>query len=266
MKQSSVCSCPAASQGRIEEGPEIYCETVHQIAESLGKAIDAKDMFTSNHSRQVAHLSRCLALHLGLSQQQTELIHIAGHLHDIGKIGVPDAILAKEGPLTDAEWVLIKKHPVIGAKILAPIQVMNGSKGISQMVLHHHERWDGRGYPHGLSRTEIPLGARILALADSLSAMLESRPYRPGLGLRRAVNEIQRGAGAQFDPELGRVMTSMIQDAGCVDEECGIDLLVTRIMCRRVLGKRCDCCENRCVLGDSPEGTALSSWSLGKAG
>ncbi len=240
MIHGSACSCQEDINpwsGSVD-GPERCCETIHQIAESLGNAIDAKDVHTSNHSKQVAHLSRCLALRLGLSPQQTESIHIAGHLHDIGKIGVPDEILAKKGPLSESEWVLVRQHPVVGANILAPVQAMNGPTGIAKMVLHHHEQWDGRGYPHGLSRTEIPLGARILTLADSFSAMLESRPYKSRLTLGQAVDEIKRCAGSQFDPELSRAMAAMIRETGCLGEACGMDLLVTRIMCLRVVSKR----------------------------
>lgn len=240
MLRDSTWACLAAQdpQGAKSEPLKAFWESLHQIAESLGNAIDAKDASTRNHSRQVADLSRCLALRMGLPQWQTETIHIAGHLHDLGKIGVPDAVLAKQGPLTDAEWALIKAHPVIGARILAPVQVMNGSTGISKMVLHHHEHWDGRGYPHGLRGNEIPLGARVLALADSFSAMLETRPYRPRLTPRmtlgQALDEIARCSGTQFDPELSRLMLAMIKERGARDEHCGVDLLITRIICGRV--------------------------------
>lgn len=259
MKPDPACACVSAQdQGR--ESSEAFCESLHQIAESLGNAIDAKDVFTSNHSRQVADLSRCLALRMGLPQQQADLIHIAGHMHDIGKIGVPDEVLAKQGPLTKAEWDLVKKHPVIGAKILAPVQAMNGPTGISKMVLHHHERWDGRGYPFGLRGTEIPLGARVQALADSFSAMMESRPYRPRLALGQVLDEIERCAGSQFDPAMSMAMTAMIRETGCLGEACGVDLLVTRIMCRRVLGKGCSC-SGHGGIAFSHETTDIESYS-----
>jgi len=206
-----------AAQGCGCESSDAFYESLHQIAEALGNAIDAKDVFTRDHSRQVAELSRCLALRLGFSHRQAEMIHIAGHLHDIGKIGVPDEVLAKQRPLTDVEWALIKAHPVAGARILAPVQVMNGPTGISKMVLHHHERWDGRGYPHGLRGTEIPPGARILALADSFSAMLETRPYRPRLTLGQSLDEMARCSGTQFDPDLSGVMAEMIRAEGARD-------------------------------------------------
>ncbi|WP_233248356.1 HD-GYP domain-containing protein [Desulfonatronum sp. SC1] len=213
------------------------CESLHQIAASLGNAIDAKDHSTSSHSRQVADLARCLALRAGMSTSQAEVIHIAGHLHDIGKIGIPDEVLSKRTPLTDAEWAMIRQHPVTGAKIVAPVHIMNGSTGIAKMILHHHERWDGRGYPHRLRGESIPLGARILCLADSFSAMMESRAYRNRLTLGGSIEELRRNAGSQFDPKLCGLMVDMLWEAGVADEFCTLDLLVTRIMCERVLRK-----------------------------
>jgi HD-GYP domain-containing protein (c-di-GMP phosphodiesterase class II) len=207
------------------------CESLHQIAASLGHAIDAKDRSTSSHSRQVADLARCLALRAGLTPYQAEMIHIAGHLHDIGKIGIPDEILSKRAALTDAEWAMIRLHPVTGANIVAPVRMMNGPTGISKMILHHHERWDGGGYPHGLRGDSIPLGARILCLADSFSAMMQSRSYRDRLTLGGSVEEVRRNKGSQFDPELCGLMVEMLLEAGVSDEYCSVDLLVIRIMC-----------------------------------
>lgn len=213
------------------------CESLHQIAASLGNAIDAKDHSTSSHSRQVADLARCLALRAGMSIHQAEVIHIAGHLHDIGKIGIPDDVLCKREPLTDAEWAMIRQHPAIGAGIVAPVHIMNGSTGIAKMILHHHERWDGRGYPNRLRGGSIPHGARILCLADSFSAMMESRAYRGRLPLSGSIEELRRNAGTQFDPELCGLMVDMLSEAGVADDYCTLDLLVTRIMCERVQRK-----------------------------
>lgn len=174
---------------------------LHQLAESLGTAIDAKDPFTSLHSEEVAEVSHAIALAYGLSSTQADIIHVAGHLHDIGKIGVPDHILKKAGPLTDDEWLEIKKHPDKGAEILKPVSCLKDN-GIVEMVRFHHERFDGKGYPMGFKGEEIPIGARIIALADSLSAILQNRPYRPAQKFNQAVDEIIRCSGTQFDPKV----------------------------------------------------------------
>lgn len=176
---------------------------IHQFAESLGKAIDARDHFTMLHSEEVAILSHILALGMRLPPVQADRIHIAGHLHDVGKLGAPDRVLLKEGPLTTEEWGLIERHPVVGAEILLPVDYLAQS-GIARMVLHHHERYDGGGYPAGLAGEAIPLGARVIALADSLSAMLQKRPYRPPLTFQQAEREICRNSGCQFDPQVVR--------------------------------------------------------------
>lgn len=174
---------------------------VHELATSLGRAIDAKDSHTLAHSEDVAEMSRLLALGMGLAPQAAHAIHVAGHLHDIGKIGVPDAVLGKPGRLTGAEWTHMRAHPAIGATILAPLTCLS-HLGVVAMVAAHHERFDGSGYPSGLSGRTIPLGARIIAVADSLSAMLQSRPYRPAMTFEAADAEIVRCAGTQFDPEV----------------------------------------------------------------
>nr|WP_246197912.1 HD-GYP domain-containing protein [Solidesulfovibrio aerotolerans] len=179
-------------------------DLVHQLATSLGKAIDAKDPHTMAHSEEVAEVARHLALAMGLSSEMADCIHVAGHLHDIGKIGVPDAVLGTPGSLTPEEWVQMQDHPSIGAAILLPLACLRQT-GIVDMVLAHHERYDGGGYPFGLSGSAIPLGARIITLADSLSAMLRTRPYRPAMGFAAACREIVRGAGSQFDPQVATV-------------------------------------------------------------
>lgn len=137
--------CGARSEGDCPTGLNMIgtsgmCESLHQIAASMGRAIDAKDPSTSSHSLQVADLARCLALRAGMSYQEVDAIHVAGHLHDIGKIGIPDAVLGKRGPLDDAEWQMIRRHPEIGAEIVGPVHVMNGFTGITRMILHHHEQ------------------------------------------------------------------------------------------------------------------------------
>ncbi len=187
--------------GRDSDSALFVTTILHQFAESLGNAIDAKDAHTSAHSDEVAQISHTLALTMGLSPQEADIIHVAGHLHDIGKIGVPDAVLSKQGPLDHKEWLAIRKHPEAGAAILRPVSSLQ-RLGIVDMVLYHHERYDGKGYPAGLKGAQIPLGARIIALADSLSAMLQNRPYRCARSFESAVREIRHCSGTQFDPRV----------------------------------------------------------------
>lgn len=179
---------------------------MHQLAQSLGNAVDAKDPTTYNHSEDVAKASELLSRLLGLPEKCIETIHLAAHLHDIGKIGIPDAILRKPGRLDKCEMDQIKLHPEIGARIVEPILSFGDPAGVADIILHHHERFDGNGYPHGLKGNEIPLGARIIAIADTLSAMLQNRHYRCGTTFDKTVEEIVRCSGSQFDPEISSVM------------------------------------------------------------
>lgn len=183
------------------ESAQFVTTVLHQFAESLGNAIDAKDPYTSMHSDEVAEVSHTLALTMGLSPREADIIHVAGHLHDIGKIGVPDAVLQKKGPLNTEEWQAVRRHPELGADILKPVASLR-NLGVVDMVLHHHERYDGKGYPAGLRGTAIPLGARVITLADSLSAMLQNRPYRSAMDFQKAYDEIVSCSGTQFDPRV----------------------------------------------------------------
>lgn len=155
--------------------------------------------YTSSHSRQVAGYAALLAGELGMPEKEQQRIYLAGLLHDIGKVGIPTSILCKPSKLTAAEWEEIKKHPVYSYEILSAIP---GMYSISIMALHHHERYDGNGYPEGVRGEAIPLGARILAIADSYDAMTSVRVYRPRMSSREALEECRRFAGTQFDPWL----------------------------------------------------------------
>lgn len=166
---------------------------------ALTSAIDAKDPYTHGHSERVAHIARGLAGLAGLTEEACERIHIAGLVHDVGKIGVPEAVLTKPGRLTDEEFEIIKRHPTIGHRIIRDIPLMSD---VLPGVLHHHERWDGRGYPHGIAGEAIPLMARLIGLADTFDAMSSTRSYRPALSRERVLDEIQKCAGTQFDPAL----------------------------------------------------------------
>jgi putative nucleotidyltransferase with HDIG domain len=169
------------------------------LLHSLTSAVDAKDAYTCGHSERVALLSRYLAQQAGLNEQQVDRIYMAGLLHDVGKIGVPEAVLRKTGKLTDEEFAEIKKHPEIGARILRDIKQI---EDIIPGVLHHHERYDGKGYPAGLAGENIPMMGRIICLADCFDAMTSSRTYRKALPLEVALTEIRRCSGTQFDPVL----------------------------------------------------------------
>jgi putative nucleotidyltransferase with HDIG domain len=189
---------------RNTEAPSLpICATwVHELSTTLCKAMDAKDCTTSEHAYQTADIAAMIARNLKLNQRQIDLIHIGAHLHDIGKIGIPDSILKKPGPLTSHEWEIIKQHPVIGANIVKPISFFNKKNGIKDIVLHHHERYDGGGYPHALKGESIPLGARIVTLADAFSAMLQKRPYKNQLSFDQAVEEVFTNTYTQFCPHV----------------------------------------------------------------
>ena len=201
MQPAEIDILPDRRVGDPGQQDETAIILLHELAASLGKAIDAKDAHTMAHSEEVAEVARALARGLGLGRRLAECIHVAGHLHDIGKIGVPDAVLGKAGALSPDEWACMRTHPDKGAEILGPLTSL-ARTGVVEMVRAHHERFDGRGYPRGLRGRDIPLGARIIAVADSLSAMLQTRPYRPAMTFAAATCEIVRCAGSQFDPEV----------------------------------------------------------------
>jgi HD-GYP domain-containing protein (c-di-GMP phosphodiesterase class II) len=169
------------------------------LLHALTSAVDAKDAYTCGHSERVALLSRRLSKEIGLPDNQVERIYMAGLLHDVGKIGVPEAVLQKTGRLTNEEFDQMKKHPGIGARILSDIKQV---EDIIPGVLHHHERYDGKGYPAGLCGQNIPLMGRIICLADCFDAMTSNRTYRRALPLEVALSEIRRCSGTQFDPTL----------------------------------------------------------------
>jgi putative nucleotidyltransferase with HDIG domain len=166
---------------------------------ALVYALEAKDKYTSGHSQRVADISVAIAAELGLSKPEIEQIRLAGLIHDIGKIGVREAVLNKPGKVTTKEYQHILSHSDIGAHILTPIVE---DDAILRAVRHHHERYDGTGYPDGLSGEEIPLAARILAVADSYDAIISGRPYRAAQGIQTACDEIEQNRASQFDSKV----------------------------------------------------------------
>jgi len=164
---------------------------------ALSNAVEARDAYTGQHAERVAAYGMRIGRAVGLEvDPQTEFGFL---LHDVGKVAVPDSILFKTGKLTAEEYALIERHPVIGSEILREVEFLAEAV---QVVRHHHERWDGTGYPDGLRGEEIPLSARVFAVADALDALTTDRPYRPAVGFPEARAEIARGAGTQFDPSV----------------------------------------------------------------
>jgi HD-GYP domain-containing protein (c-di-GMP phosphodiesterase class II) len=171
--------------------------TLHASVGSLAALLDLRDGYTGQHSSTVVDLCEQVARRVGVTGDNLEHLRIAAHLHDLGKIGVPDQILHKPGPLDDTEWSIMREHPVWGARALETIP---GFRDASRAVRHHHERWDGTGYPDGLTGEAIPIGARVIAVCDAYEAMTATRPYRPALAEPLARERIVAGTGTQFDP------------------------------------------------------------------
>ena len=167
-------------------------------AAGLARAVDARDVYTGEHSAGVGELAAEIATEMGLGSTDVELIRLAGSLHDLGKLAIPEDVLRKPGPLNAAERLVLERHPEIGFRMLDSLAV----EPVATWVLHHHERWDGAGYPAKLAGDEIPLGARILFVADAYDAMTTERVYRRGLSHEQALDELDRCAGSQFDPEV----------------------------------------------------------------
>ena len=199
-----------------EEGDERTPDTY--VLQALTAVANAHDGDTSAHSMRMVTMAKETARMLGCSEEEVHLVRLAALLHDIGKVGVPHEILHKPGPLTDDEWSVMRRHPKIGRQILA--QAGGKFELLSHIVVAHHERWDGKGYPYGLSGESIPLGARILAVADSFDAMTSDRPYRKALTIAHAREELQRCSGGQYDPRVVAAFLHMLdaQEQAQTDE------------------------------------------------
>jgi diguanylate cyclase (GGDEF)-like protein/putative nucleotidyltransferase with HDIG domain len=193
---------------RLAAGPDRAAR--FRAAASLARAVDQRDAYTGRHSERVAELAALLAARLGADDEQVELTRVAGSLHDLGKLAVPEEILRKPGPLTDPERMVLERHPQIGFQMLESL----GVDPVADWVRHHHERWDGLGYPDGLPGNQIPLGARIIFVADAFDAMTSDRVYRARLSESDALDELERNAGTQFDPS---VVTALAQELGLAE-------------------------------------------------
>ena len=195
-------------------------DAYRQTATALADAVDARDRATGLHAQRVRRYALELAEVVAPSLVEDPSLEYGFLLHDVGKIGISDLVLLKPGPLSSEEQELVRMHPMIGAQILRDVALLHGA-GLD-VVLHHHERWDGAGYPHGLAGEEIPLGARIFALADTLDAMTSDRPYRPALGWSEAAGEIVAQSGRQFDPEIVRAFVAREDDLRAVYEDLSL--------------------------------------------
>jgi putative nucleotidyltransferase with HDIG domain len=179
-----------------------------RAAERLIRIVDSKDTYTGEHSEAVARLVETMARSLGLEEEIIEQLRLAALLHDIGKIAIPDSVLQKPGGLEPDERLLVRSHVHFGYSLLEGL----GIEPVDAWVLHHHEHWDGSGYPDGLAGEEIPFGSRVILVADAFDAMITHRTYRPALGPQDALAELRRQAGAQFDPAVVAALERCLSD------------------------------------------------------
>jgi putative two-component system response regulator len=185
-------------------------ETAKSVVAALASAVEAKDATTELHCQRLASLAATLGERVGMPQSQLEALAYGALLHDVGKIGIPEAILSKTNGLTDEERIVLRRHPEIGERICLPLA---SARDFAPIVRHHHERWDGAGYPDGLSGVEIPLGARIVSLVDAYDAMTHDRPYRSAGSTALAIEELIRERGRQFDPELTVAFIGLVESS-----------------------------------------------------
>jgi HD-GYP domain-containing protein (c-di-GMP phosphodiesterase class II) len=189
-----------ANLGRLADTPDRAAR--YRAAESLARAVDERDAFAGSHSQRVGDYSARISRRLGADESSIELTRLAGHLHDLGKLAIPEELLRKPSALSDAERLVLERHPQIGYQMLESL----GVEPVAVWVLHHHERWDGAGYPNHLAGDQIPLGSRILFVADAYDAMTSEHGYGERISQQEALAELERCAGAQFDPAVVRAL------------------------------------------------------------
>ena len=197
----------------LNESLAVLEETFTTTLQAIAEAADANDSYSGGHAARVAEFSAKIGKAMGLTAQELESLHKAALFHDIGKLWVPQYVMLKEGPLTAEEQALVRKHTVIGAELLDSSHALPGE---TAAVLHHHERFDGTGYPYGLKGLAIPLEARIMAVADAFDAMTSERPHRDAMLMREALDELYSNAGTQFDP---RVVEAFLNALGDITRE-----------------------------------------------
>ncbi|MBN2097107.1 MAG: response regulator, partial [Candidatus Omnitrophica bacterium] len=208
----SIIACNLSGNGETHKdlptAEEIIIKNYHSSINSLNKILAAKDPFTREHSKRVSVFAMKMAQELGLSEDQQEVMRETALLHDIGKVGIAEAILNKPGRLNAQEWMEVKKHTQLGEEFLEPLKILHIEQS---MIRHHHERYDGKGYPDHLKGEEIPLYARILAVADAYEAMTSDRPYRRAINPIEALSELERCSGSQFDPKIVETFVQILK-------------------------------------------------------
>jgi len=198
------------------ERRELQARTVRSQIEAssmlaLVAALDARDNYSAEHSEALVNLTQRVAERLGLDDDKACEVKWMALLHDIGKLGVPDAVLHKPGPLNQSEWALMRRHPEIGARIVSEV---DGLSHMAPAILADHERWDGKGYPLGLAGDAIPLASRITLACDAYHAMTSDRPYRTAMTHKKALEELKRTAGTQFDPQVVKALLDVLSSTG----------------------------------------------------
>jgi HD-GYP domain-containing protein (c-di-GMP phosphodiesterase class II) len=206
----------------LEQEHESLQGTYIATMKSLAQVIEAKDLTTRGHLDRTQAYGLALARRINPELAKAPVLGYGFFLHDIGKVGIPEQILCKEGPLSVDEWTVMRNHPIIGAQIVAPIAFLADAV---ELIRHHHERFDGGGYPDGLRGKEISIAARIFSVADSFDAMTSTRPYRSPMTVERTLAEIRGGAGTQFDPEVVQVFVDMIERDPPVDDPAFVQAL-----------------------------------------